>query len=413
VRRGSLSRAEARRVALAAQGFAERRPARVDLGSLVRLLDRIALLQIDSVNVAVRAQYMPVFSRLGPYDVGILHRAASRRPRRVFEYWGHEASFIRVGLYPALRFRMREAHDHMWGSTLRIAQARPEFVKRVLEDVRAHGPVTARQIEDDASRDRADWGWNWSDAKKALEYLFYTGDITSAGRTISFERRYDLTERVIPRAVYEQPEIDKAEAHRRLVRAAATAHGVATAQCLRDYFRTSPEPTRTAITELVEAGELLPVTIDGWRRPAYLFHRARLPRQVRARALLSPFDPLIFERTRTEQLFDFRYRIEIYVPAHKRVHGYYVFPFLYGDRLAARVDLKSDRAAGVLRVVGVFAENQPSSEMVAALAGSLTEMATWQGLTAVSVAGHGDLAAALASTLAPAPAAGAVDLAAV
>jgi uncharacterized protein len=398
VRRGSLSRAQARRIALTAQGFADRRPARVDLGSLTRLLDRIALLQIDSVNVAVRAHYMPVYSRLGPYDVAVLHRAADRPPRRVFEYWGHMASFIRVDLFPALRFRMREAHDHMWGGPLRLAQTRPDLVRRVLEEVRAHGPLTAREIEDDASRDRTDWGWNWSDAKKALEYLFYTGEITAAGRSTSFERRYDLTERVIPAAILALPEIDKADAHRRLVRAAATAHGVATAQCLRDYFRTQPEPTRVAIGELVESGELLPVTIDGWRRPAYLFHRARLPRVVSARALLSPFDPLVFERTRTERLFDFRYRVEIYVPAAKRTHGYYVFPFLYGDRLVARVDLKSDRAAGVLRVLGAFGEDQPTDEAVAALAGSLREMAAWQGLGAVRIAPRGDLAAALQRT---------------
>lgn len=400
MRRGSLSRAEARRIALSAQGFGDRRPARVDLGSLTRLLDKIALLQIDSVNVAVRAHYMPVFSRLGPYDIAVLHRAAGRPPRRVFEYWGHMASFIRVDLYPALRFRMREAHEHMWAGPLRIAQTRPEFVKQVLEDVRAHGPMTAREIEDDVSRDRVDWGWNWSDAKKALEYLFYTGEITSAGRSTAFERRYDLTERVIPAAIIAQPEIDKAEAHRRLVRAAATAHGVATAQCLRDYFRTSPEPTKVAIAELVESGELLPVTIDGWRRPAYLFHRARLPGAVQAAALLSPFDPLIFERTRTEQLFEFRYRVEIYVPAPKRTHGYYVFPFLYGDRLVARIDLKSDRAEGVLRVLGAFAEDHATDDAVAALAGSLSEMATWQGMGAVHVAPRGDLAAALERSLA-------------
>ncbi len=394
---GSLSRAQARRIGLAAQGFGERRPGKVDGASLSRLLDKIALLQIDSVNVAVRAHYMPLFSRSGQYDLDVLHRAAGRAPRRVFEYWGHVASYIRTDLFPALRFRMSEAHP--WGDVRRLHRERPDLMPQVLEDIRARGPLTARQIEDDAPRDRSHWGWNWSDVKEALEYLFMSGALSSAGRNAQFERMYDVTERVIPPEYYNAPTPTKAEAHRELLRAAAIANGVATAQCLKDYFRTKPEPTRQAIGELVEGGELVVVAIEGWKRVGYLHRDARLPRWVRAQALLTPFDPLIFERTRTEQLFGFRYRIEIYVPAHKRVHGYYVFPFLYGDRLVARVDLKSDRATDVLRVQGAFAEDQLPPDAVPALASSLTQMAHWLGLEAVAVADRGDLAPALQQLL--------------
>lgn len=394
---GQLSRTQAARIALAAQGFGIARPARVDLGTLTRLLDKIALLQIDSVNVAVRAHYMPMFSRLGPYDMDLLHRAAGRAPRRVFEYWAHVASFVRTDMYPALRFRMREAHLHAWGDIKRLKRERPDFMDRVLDDVRERGPLTARQIEDDAPRDRSHWGWNWSDVKEALEFLFLSGAVSASGRTSQFERLYDVTDRVIPEAFFNAPEMSKPEAHLALVRAAAIAHGVATGPCLRDYFRTQPSATKTAIGELVEEGELIPVEIEGWNRPGYLHRDARLPRRMRASALLSPFDPLIFERTRLEQLFGFDYRIEIYVPAPKRVYGYYVFPFLYGDRLVARVDLKSDRADGLLRVQGAFAEDHAPEDAVGALAESLVEMALWLDLDAVTVAPNGDLAPALTS----------------
>ena len=390
-----LSRAQARRVALAAQGFADRRLARPDARALSRVVGRTNLFQIDSVNVLVRAQYMPLFSRLGPYDVGLLERAYGRRPRRLFEYWAHEASLVPVGLQPALRFRMARAHQHAWGGMRRIAEEQPELVQFVREEVESRGPVTARDIEHDVPRSKEHWGWNWSEAKRALEWLFWSGEVTSARRNGAFERVYDLPERVLPPEVVSAPTPDDATAHRILVEAAARSHGIASEPCLRDYFRLTPTESQLAVQELVDEGTLLPVEVEGWSRPTYLHCEARVPRRVSARALLSPFDPVVFERARTEQLYGFRYRIEIYVPAGKRVHGYYVLPFLLGDRLVARVDLKADRRSGVLRVHAAFAEPEAPAETAAELAQELGALAGWLGLSDVAVAPRGDLADAL------------------
>lgn len=392
---------QARRIALAAQGFTRPRPglsSDVTARHVGRVIDRLGLFQIDSVNVLVRAQYMPLFSRLGAYDVEILHRAAGRAPRRLFEYWAHEAALVDVRLWQALQFRM-ETGERMWGGIANIARARPEFVEWVLEEVRAHGPLTAREIEHDATRERDNWGWNWSEVKLALEYLFHQGRITAVRRNASFERLYDVPERVIPLAQLKAEPLTAPEAHRVLVGHAARALGVGSAQCLRDYFRMGPAQTTTAIKDLVESGELLPVTINGWKRPAFRHRDAVQPRRVEARALLSPFDPLVFERTRTEQLFDFRYRIEIYVPAEKRVYGYYVLPFLLGDRLVARVDLKADRASRTLIVQGAWAEDHAPEHTAVELAAELRHLAKWLGLQSVAPPKRGDLAGELTSAL--------------
>jgi uncharacterized protein YcaQ len=395
VTRGSLSRAQARRIALTAQGFTDRFSGPVGMRSLQRVLDRIALLQIDSVNVVRRAHYLPLFSRLGAYDVELLHRAAGRSPRRVFEYWGHEASYVRTDLYPALRFRMATAEEAAWGSMRRLWKERPDFVAWVLSEVEGRGPLTARQIEHDVPRSRGSWGWNWSEVKIALEFLFYSGQVTSARRNGAFERVYDLPERVLPKAVLEAPVPTASQSHRILVRGAASAHGVGTEKDLRDYFRLGVAPTRQAIADLVEGGELHPVAVEGWRRPAYLWHRAKITRKVDACALLSPFDSLIFERTRTEELFDYRYRIEIYVPPDKRTYGYYVYSFLLGERIVARVDLKADRQAGVLLVKSAWSEPTAPADVAERLDAALRSMAGWLGLDDVSVSPKGDLAPAL------------------
>lgn len=397
----ALTVLQARRIALAAQGFTRPRPGlsgEATARHVKTVIRRQGFFQIDSVNVLVRAHYMPLFSRLGPYDRELLHRAASRHPRKLFEYWAHEAALVDVDLWPAFQFRM-ESGARMWGGMVRIFEDKPEFVDWVLAEVREHGPLTAREIEHDAPRDKDGWGWNWSEVKSALEYLFYKGKVTAARRNSAFERVYDLPERVIPQAQLEVEPLDAAAAHRVLVSHAAQALGVGTAQCLRDYFRMDPASTKAAIEDLVETGELEPATIAGWNRPAYLHRDAVRPRKVSARALLSPFDPVVFERARAEKLFDFRYRIEIYVPAEKRVHGYYVLPFLLGDRLVARVDLKADRKAGTLVVRGAWAESHAPAHTADELAAELRLMAGWLGLDTVQPPFTGDLAGELSSAL--------------
>ncbi len=394
----SLSRAQARRVALAAQGFLDPPHAIPTMRTLLRTVRRTGVLQIDSVNVLRRAHYMPLYSRMGPYDPELLHRAAGRSPRRLVEYWAHEAAFMPVELWPYMRHRMSTAETNAWGGPRSVHARKPDLVAWVLQEVKERGPVAAREVEGDLPRGRKDsWGWNWSETKQALEFLFFAGDVSVARRNAQFERLYDVPERVLPRHVLEHPEPSDTEAHLELVRRAALSHGVATEAALRDYYRMKAHAVRPAIDALVDGGELVPVSVEGLTRPAYLHRDARLPRRVHARALLSPFDPLVWERKRAEHLFDFRYRIEIYVPAHQRVHGYYVLPFLLGDRMVARVDLKADRRAGVLRVLGAFAEPEAPEETAAELADELGQLAAWLELDAVHVRVHGDLATALAA----------------
>jgi uncharacterized protein YcaQ len=378
--RTRLSAAEARRAALAAQGFAE--PRRADGRAVRRLFDRVGLVQIDSVNILERAHYLPGFARLGQYSRESLDRAAYRAPRRLFEYWGHEASLLPVELQPLMRWRMDRAHDEAWGGMRRVARESPELLTRILEQVRDRGPIAARDLEQERPRRKEGW-WDWSDAKRAIELLFWSGEVTSARRR-NFERLYDLPERVIPREVLALPTPSPDDAQRELVRIAARSLGVAAERELRDYFRLPLAETRLRIAELAEAGELIPVAVEGWRVPAYLHADARIPRRVDARALLGPFDSLLWERDRVERVFAMRFRLEIYVPAAKRVHGYYVLPFLFGDRLAARVDLKADRQAGTLRVHAVHLEPGSPPEAEPALREELRLLATWLDLAHVA-----------------------------
>jgi uncharacterized protein YcaQ len=395
-----LPAALARRIALAAQGFAgPRGTGPVGVRQLSRTVDRLAVVQIDSVNVLSRSHYLPAFSRLGPYPRAALDGLSNAR-HDVFEYWAHEASFLPVRLQPSLRWRMAAAEQHAWGTMVRLQRERPEYVSEVLDRVREGGPVRASQLIEQRP-DRPGSMWNWHAGKVALEWLFFTGAITARGRTAGFERVYDLTERVLPPDVVQAPTPDRADAVRELVRTAARALGVATETDLRDYFRLPPGDARAAVAELAEGGELVPVEVVGWGRPAWLDPQARRPRWIRARALLTPFDSLVWARPRVERIFGFRYRLEIYTPAARRVHGYYVLPFLLGDRLVGRVDLKADRQAGVLRVQAAFAEPGVDVALVAAeLADELRLMAAWMELDEVAVVDRGDLAQHLTAAVA-------------
>jgi uncharacterized protein YcaQ len=399
-----LSAAQARRIALAAQGFADPRPSgRVDARHIRRVLSRIGLLQIDSVNVFCRAHYLPIFARLGPYSRDLLdtltaHTAGPVR-RELFEYWAHEASLVPVELQPLLRWRMARAESDPWPGIRRIATEQPGLLEDVIELINQNGPIRASDTGIPRPAPRPGHMWNWHDGKIALEYLFYAGRVTAA-RRVNFERLYDLPERVLPPEILATPTPAPADAHRELIRIAARAHGVATEPDLRDYFRMPHKASKVAVSELVESGELVPTDVVGWTAPAYLWHDARRPRQVPARALLSPFDSLVWFRERTERIFGFRYRIEIYTPAPHRIYGYYVLPFLLGEALVGRVDLKSDRQAGVLRVQAAHLEDGHDPHYVATeLAEELAITAQWLGLDDVVVMPRGDLAADLAKAV--------------
>lgn len=396
MKRDRISLAAARRVALAAQGFGLGRSAQPpQRRHFNRAVDRLGLLQIDSVSAVVRAHYMPLFSRLGPYPTSLLDEAASRRPRRLFEYWAHEASFLPVETWPLMQWRMERAArgDGIYKGLAAFGRERRDFVEAIFQEVSTRGPLAASDI--DGHKGSGGW-WGWSDAKRAFEWLFWAGRITTSSRR-GFERLYDLPERVIPEDVLARPVPSETDAQRELLRNAARALGIGTAACLRDYFRQSPEAAKAHIPELVEAGEIRPVEVVGWsRQPVYVHEDARMPRRVQARALLTPFDPLVFERTRTERLFGFRYRIEIYTPADKRQHGYYVLPFLLNEALVARVDVKADRPAGILRVHAAFAEPDTPPETASELAAELRLLRQWLQLDAIEITPAGDLGPKLA-----------------
>ncbi len=392
-----MSAAQARRIAIAAQQLAgPPRPAdapTINRGHLRRLVSAIGLLQIDSVNALARAHYLPVFARLGPYEMSLLDAACwpARGERMLFESWAHVASFAPVEIEPLLRWR-RASDSVPW------LTEHSEIAADVVDVITERGPMSAGQVEKELAvpgRSQSGW-WEWSQAKYACEKLFYDGVLGTSYRR-GFERHYDLLERIVPQAVLDLPTPSDRDAKRELVARAARHHGIGTARDLADYYRLTVTETRAALADLVEAGVVQRVTVEGWRGPAYLHADARIPRSVAGRALLCPFDPLIWERARAERIFGMRYRIGIYTPAHRRDYGYYVLPLLLGDRIAGRFDLKADRAAGRLRVQAAWIE--PGAEVlstVVAARAELERMASWLGLAGVTVADRGNLAGELA-----------------
>lgn len=361
--------------------------------------------QIDPINVLVRTQFMPAFSRLGPYPVAALDELAYDR-HQLFEYYGHQASMLPTTLYPLFRWRM---DAHAAGFSGHGKNVAPSFVAAALDEVEARGPIAASDLGDRGRRGKHSGGWSWNDGKRVMTWLQLSGRVAVAGRR-NIEQLYDLTERVIPSAVLEAPAPDPEDAKRELLVLAIRALGVATAKDLADYFqigayldrRADPKTTQVPamLADLVDDGRLLPVRVDGWRDPAFLDPAARVPSNIDTRALLSPFDSMIWERDRTRRLFGFDYRIEIYIPEPKRVHGYYVLPFLLGDTLVARVDLKADRKNRALVVQSAFAEPGVLKNKVARELGEeLRAMAAWLELDRVEVRKKGDLASALLATM--------------
>ncbi|SNY92531.1 hypothetical protein SAMN04515647_2803 [Cohaesibacter sp. ES.047] len=405
----SLSQRQARRIALKAQGFLPqlRGVKRHDRRHLEATFEHVGLLQVDSVNVLDRAHYLTLFARLGAYDRSLIDRAAhmvahpvSKKRKAFFEYWGHEASILPASLYPAMQWRMERAarHEGLWGNISRFAKENPKEVERVFREIEARGPVCVSDLEKRGARSGPWWGWD--DSKLALEYLFWSGRITSAGRK-AFTRYYDLPERVLPEDSFARPALEPFAAHKLLMEIGARCHGVGTEKCFRDYFRLSPSDARPALQALIEEGTLEPVEVEGWKATVYKHKDAQLPSRATCQALLAPFDSLIWLRDRAESLFNFRYRIEIYVPKEKRQYGYYVLPFLMGDQLVARLDLKANRQDGVLEVFAAHGEPTiDKGKVSAALAGELALMAGWMELDGIRVHSSGDLAAALFSEVA-------------
>lgn len=403
----TLSLEQARRVAVHAQGLArtgaQARPPRVTMRHLQGVIDRLGLFQIDSVNVLARAHLLPAFARLGPYDTALLDRATRgtpSRPRRLMEYWAHVAAYVPPETFQLMRFRMQAYRESDFVTSVRTRHA--DVYQHVLDVVAEQGPITAAQMHALLGHERGpreNWGWNWSVAKQVLEACFFTGELAVAHRTSQFERAYDLTERVLPPALTQAPELDRGDAVVRLVDRAARAHGIGTVRCFADYFRLRNDQTAAAVATLVAEGRLEPVQVTGWARATYLHAETTVPRATQARALLAPFDPLVFERKRLHELFDTHYRIGIYTPAAQRTDGYYVLPFLLGSDIAARTDLKADRASGTLLVRTAFLEEEgpPAAVVARELAEELQTCAEWLGLVDIAIAddARGDLVPAL------------------
>jgi uncharacterized protein YcaQ len=395
-----LTKAQVRRAHIAAQGLASPRPAAPNLGHVVRSIQKMGVVQIDSVNVVERAHQLTLFSRLGPYDPDLLWRA--QRERRVLEYWAHMASFLPIDDWPLYKFRMERTRAHGWPTIHRLHREAPGYIESVRRQLEERGPLTTSDLDEPGDR-KGPW-WGWADGKHVLEWLFIIGDAAVAERR-NFTRYYDLAERVIPADLLDAPAVPLEEAVRILLMRSAERMAVATAKGLADYYRVSmikgisPLPRRL-VEGLAAEGSLVEVDVAGMTGPMFMHPDATIPRTVEARALLNPFDPIVWFRDRTEQLYDFHYRVEIYVPAAKRVHGYYVFPFLLGDELVARVDIKADRQAGVLRVPGAFLEDGHDPVRVAReMAIELGELARWLGLGEIAVGRKGDLVSALRSAV--------------
>ncbi|MFJ4224513.1 winged helix-turn-helix domain-containing protein [Microbacterium sp. NPDC089695] len=402
----SLSSAHARRIALAAQGFSRARPAAPAARHIHRLMDRLGALQIDSVNVFARSHYMPLFSRLGSYDPALLDRVFLSRTTHYVEYLAHEATFIPVEDWPLWQFRMDRFRER-WANADSWPSRNPRTLAWVQDELRARGPLRPADLRDDAPRERGTW-WDWDDVKLALEHLWRTGDVAISGRT-GFERTYALAEHVIPDAIRSRT-VDRSDAIRELVRRAARSSGVATASDLADYYRIRDRAAVTqSISDLTDAGELLPVQVRGWQRGgrplrSWRHREAVLPRRIDTAALLTPFDPVVWFRDRALRAFDLDYRIEIYVPAEKRRYGYYCLPVLVGDRIVARLDLKADRASSTLQVQSSWWEPpaQPDDD-AARIAEQIALAASWQGLEHVSVSGWGTASDTLHGALASMP----------
>ncbi|GHD50771.1 winged helix-turn-helix domain-containing protein [Mycetocola manganoxydans] len=397
----SVPPALARRIALAAQGFGTPRYDKPGTRQLNALIDRLGVLQIDSVNVFERSHYLPVFARLGAYDKAALDQLTFAQSGRYVEYWGHEATIMPRESWPLFRWRMEAYRQKSLGDAQSWANSNEPFLQWLREELAANGPMPASAIEHDQNKRVGPW-WGWSDVKIGLETLFRWGEIVSAGRS-GFERRYALPEQVLPSDVIDR-QIARPDAVRELVRRAAVASGIGTLDDLADYYRLSTADTVIAVRELEDAGELLPVTVDGWKRgsrsrEAWMHRNARRPRRIEASALLSPFDPVVWARDRALRLFDFHYRIEIYTPKHKRIHGYYVLPVLLDDHLSARLDLKNDRAADTLRVQAAWLEPGAPPDAAERVAGLVREAAAWQQNENISISGRGTLARELAGAL--------------